>query len=194
MSEPEINGYLVVDRAPQGTMYAGPDRQPWKLVEDAFYANTLPPEFRQVYKRIRNDESRGLLWWPTAQSLEDAVPLLHWSRDAGGRVELLGVNSPYMSAIGSRKRWVEPKAAFIGLDVISVGEWSLLRELLSTPRLVEAAQLCGMNSRGLLDEQNNAVVVQTLYRDWEHAGEVEPFAPEGSGVIVECVEVYAIQV
>lgn len=128
MSAPMINGYTLVSSQGSG-IYRGPDRDPWDLVDERYYAGTLPEAIRVEYEILKSDEARGL-WWPTSTDLSSATRLAEFSRQAGGDVELIGVFSPYIDQLPHRKAWEEPRARLLGLDVVSVGEWSLLRAML----------------------------------------------------------------
>ncbi len=116
--------------------------------------------------------------------------MLAYSRTKERRAELVAICSPYLRYLG-RDEWSEPAAEFLGVDVISVGEWSLLRAMeraaISLPK--EVAQL---NRSGLLRDESAIARVEAYYRELSDQGRVEPIAARDTGVPVESARVHLV--
>lgn len=190
MTEHIANGYLVV-RASGGRRYRGADRQPWELIDAAYYSRALPDDIRRLYEGMRAGEGRGL-WWPTTSSREDATRMLTFTRAQEPAAELIAIHSRYLRHETGREEWTEASTRFLGIDVISVGEWSLLQALdragVSLPQHI-AAQL---NSAGLLQDESEVELVEAYYRQLSNQGGVEPIADKDPRIPVEAVRVYLL--
>lgn len=104
--------------------------------------------------------------------------------------ELLGVFSPYLAEVLAWDGWEEPTADFLGIDVVSVGEWSLLRALLES---TVADKLTGLiNSQGLLSDASSIAVVERIYRQYAAENIVEPIADIDSDLVLDPVRVFSM--
>lgn len=112
--------------------------------------------------------------------------MLSYSRQEDARVELIGVFSPYLSHGQESSR--EEAARFLGVDVIAVGEWSLLKALDE----VGKTQDVPLNAFGLLDDDSRVEWVASRYRELASRNEVEPIADPHPDLPVEPVWVYAL--
>lgn len=190
MTEQIANGYLVVS-APGKRRYRGADRRPWEVVDAAYYSRTLPDDIRRLYEGMRAGERRGL-WWPTTSSREDATRLLEFTRAQEPEAELIAIHSPYLRNETGRQEWTEASAGFLGIDVISVGEWSLLQALAETDMSLPDDIVSQLNDSGLLQDDSIAGRIEAYYRELSDKERVEPIAAPESGIPVEPVRVYLV--
>lgn len=191
MKSHTVNGYLVV-RAAGARQYRGVDREPWDTVDSAYFAQTLPPEIRHFYQDVRDAEKRGF-WWPTTESGEIAQKMLSFTQSRDPDAELIAVFSPYLAQTMGRSAWTERGALLLGIDVISVGEWSLLRKLECASGQLPDPIAALMNESGLLRHADDAEVIAEHYRRVAEQGLVETIAGTDSGIPVEPVWVYTIE-
>lgn len=191
MTPPLVNGYLVVSPKEPGATYQGLDRSPWEQIDEGFYEESLPETIRVAYASLRSDESSGL-WWPTCMDLATATMLAAYSREAGKRVEVIAIYSPYLAHSQDCAGWCEPRARFLGVDVVAVGEWSLLKTLLEARDPACRKAVSTVNEAGLLSHASCASIVEARYRELARANLVEPIADPDSGVPVEAVRVYGL--
>ncbi len=142
MSKEMICGYVVVDKRKEGETYRGFDREPWETVEVDFYDGKLPGRLSELYRELSSARVPDF-WQPDVFTLEVAVELLHYSREAGREVELIGVWSPDLQ----KKRGSAPdeSSRLLGLEV----------GLPSACRLCRTAAINSLHSRepsrGVLD-------------------------------------------
>lgn len=189
MSIPWVNGYLVVSPKTPPEIYQGPDRSPWAHFEECFYGELLPGPIRDAYASLRSDQSRGF-WWPTSTDLDTATNLAAYSREAGRDAEVIAIYSPYLADSEYRKGWHEPRGRLLGVDVLGVGEWSLLRALLTAPDPACRNVVASVNAAGLLPDASRAGIVEARYRELARIELVEPIADADSRIPVETVTVY----
>ena len=188
MIEPVVNGYVVVS-ARGGGAYRGVDREPWETIDARYYARTLPEDIRRIYETMRGTEMRGL-WWPSSSSRQDARRLLSFTRIHEPSAEMIAIESPYLEHAVGRDGWTDSSVEFLGVDMVSVGEWSLLGA-------VERAGVGGsddvvppLTDAGLLRDASGTARIEAYYRRLAERGRVEPIADVDSGVPVEPVRVY----
>jgi len=127
---------------------------------------------------------------PTCTDRADAERLYRYSCHGGDPVQLIAIHSPYLGEVYGRASWTESDAVSIGFDVVPVGEWSLLcavEPLLETSASQTARFL---NTTGLLDDAASAPLVEREYRLLAAQGIVDDFAPPGTGLPVESLEVF----
>jgi len=191
MSAAIVNGYILVSPPNSKVVYRGPDRAPWELVDDDYWEGRLPRALRAAYESMRSDESRGV-WWVTCKELAAATSLADFERERGRSIELLAVRSPYLASSDSRE-WEEPRAVLLGVDVISVGEWSLLRVIQESRHPACDALKVMMNKAGLLPDASSVRMIERKYRELASANIVEPIAEPDSGIVVEPVETFALE-
>lgn len=198
------NGYLVVraphtlyrgaDREPRDavghaywdgrlhTSYRGPDREPWHAVGDAYRDGRLPPEIRDRYAQMRRENS---YWWETVQSLSEAIDLAKYSEEASGTPwEVVGVFSPYLASLGRTACFDADAFEACGLDVISVGEWSLVRALAEAyPNSVELQSV--LNEFGLVSKPDSVDFIVQRYWSSAQVEEIgQPTADRGIDAVV----------
>ncbi len=189
-----IHGWVVVSGAnPDG--YRGVDRLPWGVVDNAYYAGKLPDDVRRLYEHVRDSPRLGF-WQPIATSVRTAASLYEYTRSEAGDAELLGVRSPYLSALDNPLLPCR-EATFLGYDVVAVGEWSLLRSFAEErgghrdrPESRYISTL--VNTSYLLRRSADAEVVEGLYRKVASSNLLEPIAPVASGLPVEAVAVFSV--
>lgn len=183
-----INGYMVVGLPGAGN-YRGVDREPWDIIDAAYYDRDLPSDIQQIYASIKNDPSRGF-WWPTVQSRTEAAKLLAFTRTREPQAELIGIVSPYLDRVAGRAGQQDTTLLHLGFDLISVGEWSLLRAMAESATHLPDRTAALINASGLLRRAEDADRVETSYRRMAEQGFVEAIADRGSGLPVEPVGVY----
>jgi hypothetical protein len=189
MNAPRINGYVLVSMSPG--LYRGVDRDPWDYIDERYYAGTLPDSIRTAYDVQRKNASHDL-WWLTCNDLPQAMTLADFSRQQGMSVELIAIHSPYLAQVREQDSWEEPRARSLGSDVVSIGEWSLLRAgLEEAPDSVAGELATLVNSAGLLRDPTHASTIEQRYRELAEANIVEPIADAASGLI-ESVAVYSM--
>lgn len=189
----DVNGYIVVDKPQHGFIYRGVDRNPWEVVTDHFYEGRLPKEERSRFEHISLHEPHDL-WWPVSREIGAAHELLAYSIANGPPCELIAVSSPYLSSLRFRAETSGRPLHFLGTDVISVGEWSLLK-ILQEHVLEDPSHPLPfiLNEHGLLRDGRDVGKVEVLYREWAELGRVEPIADVASGLPVEPVDVFLLE-
>jgi hypothetical protein len=193
MIAPVVNGYLVVDSPPVEFPYRGVDRQPWDLIESHYYERRLPEYLSNVFERIRSVENRGF-WWPVCSSRSSAEAFLSYTENQGRPSEIVGVWSPYLQSLDQRVAVVDENVVTVGLDIVAVGEWSLLRclqEVADRGAMDTLAQ--AINPYGLLHDKADVHRVEELYRTLSEAGFVEPIADPTSDLPVEPVTIFLLK-
>lgn len=191
MTGREVNGYLVVSPARAGS-YRGVDRQPWETIDAAYHDRTLPKDIVRLYECIRASPSRGL-WWASTSSLEHAAIMLEFTRTREPHAELIAVYSPYLLHEVGREVWIDREAGVLGTDVVSVGEWSLLRAL-GRSDISPADDITEhINEWGLLRDASAAGRVEDYYRQLSDDEVVEPIAGAGAGIPVEPTTVFQVR-
>lgn len=173
-----VNGYLVVETT---SAYQGVDREPWGQIVPAFYAQTLPAQPHAAFEKM---SSERVMWWPSCSSREEARDFLRLTHGC----ELIAVRSPYVRDVVGREYWAEEELEWLGVDVIAVGEWSLLRVLHDAGIAVE-----GLNDAALLEHGDSIELLTARYRDLAAEGRVEPIADSTAGLPVEAVHVFRAQ-
>src|SRR5688500_10534309 len=138
---------------------------------------------------MRVYEKRGL-WWPTSWSREHLAKLLAFSRTQDSHTEVIAVYSPYLRDLG-REEWTDASAEFLGIDVISVGEWSLLQMFEAADIALPARITALVNEAGLLSEVCATQYVEDFYRELSEQGYVEPIASVDSRIPVESISVFS---
>ncbi|WNG40967.1 hypothetical protein F0U61_50175 [Archangium violaceum] len=190
---PDVSGYIVVDKPRQEFPYRGVDRKPWEVVAGHFYEGRLPKEERSKFEQIKLREPRGF-WLPVSREIGAAHELLAYSIANGAPCELIAVSSPYLSSLRFRAEASGRTLFRLGTDVISVGEWSLLK-ILQEHVLQDPSHPLPfiLNEHGLLRDGRDVGTVESLYREWAELGRVEPIADVASGLPVEPVDVFLLE-
>jgi hypothetical protein len=123
------------------------------------------------------------------------MALLKYTESQGCSSEIVGVWSPYLELVGGKESAIaDENVMAAGVDVISVGEWSLLRclqEVADRGAVKSLAQL--LNPYGLLNDAADVRRVEELYRTLSEAGIVEPIADPDSGLPVEPVSIFLLR-
>ena len=190
-AEQNISGFLVVrkagmDKDPEGRAfygarpsclgalcYGGIDRMPWFDLDEEFYAGTLPEGVARLRKSLdlANDDLTGIRLckdWPTARAL------LEFDERARLVNEIVCVRSGKLAAIkGTVGSSDVPAVRWGGYDLVSLGNWSLLREgLFRSPASFQGWEKV-LNEFGLLSSPESADEYLRLYEAASHAGRVE---------------------
>ena len=186
----KISGFLVVrkagmDKDPEGRAfystqpsclgalcYGGIDRMPWFDLDEEFYAGTLPERVALLRKSLElsNDDLTGIRLcrdWPTAHAL------LEFDERARLVNEIVCLRSAKLAAI---KGTVESDVSAVrwdGFDLVSLGNWSLIREgLFRSPSSFPGWEKV-LNESGLLPSPASADEYLLLYEAAARSGHVE---------------------
>lgn len=168
----ECQGYVIVERCEDGaSQYRGVDRSPWDVVLSKYWSGDLPPSVKIHFEEMRSRDLRGV-WWPFARTVSSLETLFRYTSACGGDVSVVAVASRYLAAIGIPTVRL-PAGEQLGYDIVSPGEWSLLRVLCE-----EAPEAIGrngllLNSNGLLDCPASADAIVSLYHELAADGLVE---------------------
>lgn len=186
----KISGFLVVRKAgrdtdPEGRAfygaqpsclgalcYGGIDRMPWFDLDEEFYAGTLPERVALLRKSLdlSNDDLTGIRLckdWPTAHAL------LAFDERSRFVNEIICVRSRKLAAIKGTVGSDVPGVRWDGYDLVSLGNWSLIREgLFRSPSAFPGWEKV-LNESGLLPSPELADVYLQLYEAAARAGRVE---------------------
>ena len=186
----KISGFLVVrkagiDQDPEGRAfygaqpsclgalcYGGIDRMPWFDLDEEFYAGTLPEGMALLRKSLElsNDDLTGIRLckdWPTARAL------LEFDERARLVNEIVCLRSAKLAAIKGTLESDVPAVRWEGYDLVSLGNWSLLREgLFRSPASFPGWEKV-LNESGLLPSPESAGEYLRLYEAAAGAGRVE---------------------
>ncbi len=194
MKKLHVNGYVVVDAAGGLLRYRGLDRKPWELVDLDFYADKLSPELKKAY--LVFDTSEHGLFQPQIATKKIAAQFINHSRQAGRAVELIAVRSGYLDEVRGTTLVNASELEFLGIDVVPVGEWSLIGDLIysdpiRTQFLTDFADV--LNENILLREKEPVARLEAYYRHLAAQNLCEPIDDPSPDFPVEGVEVYLVK-
>lgn len=192
MGNYQVNAYsIVVPPVGGGRAFRGISSDWIERVGDAYYAESLPKELRVAYESIGSEDH---FWTPTFCDERTLRLVVDWftSMSPALSIEVIACYSPYLHKCVGRKPWVDRRAEPLGIDVVSIGEWSLLREL--QVMLGSRCQFLAenTNAEGLLLDSSKVAELVDLYRSLSIENKVEPIGDEDPRVPVEAVEVYSL--
>lgn len=187
-----INGYVLVDWSAACSRYRGVDCDPWEYFSARYYTGELSSLEKALFDEVECDESNGF-WWGAANDLNVALLLADISRRAGRNDVLLAIFSPYLANAYGRTGWEESGVKFLGYDLVSIGEWSLLHQLLDLQVDLPKEVYPALNENGLLRDSSYSGILERFYRDQAADNIVEPIGDIDCGVGVEPVSVYLLQ-
>lgn len=189
----EVNGYVVVVSLRADVQpYRGVDRDPWAPLVASDGQWRLPPELDRELMLARSGEARGDFSFPTVTDLSIARRLLAAARPEKDP-ELIAIYSPYLTEGLGRAPWPQEEADFLGVDVVGLGEWSLLGALQSDGAPPSVRLPSGLlNSNGLLPDATRLPDVVRHYRAAARAGHVEELAGPGQ-LPIEPVSVFSVR-
>lgn len=201
----EICGYLVVrdskdyrieahDAARRSAgksvvCYCGIDRDAWCDVMDELYAGTLPSHLRDVMESIDDVDVTGLC---LCRDLDVAREIAAHVNRESARSEVIAVWSDYLASVEGLVTTPMPSLAWLGLDVVATGEWSLIAGGLidaSSPLRDWANRLSAF---GLFDEESDCREFAEAYRQAAIEGGVEPTADHPS-LPIDFIHVFRVQ-
>ena len=179
------NAYLLVPRPT--TRFQGPDRTPWDVVGEAYWARRLPRDLRTYYEQMMR---RRWCSWPTTRSLDIATALADYStRMSGESWEIVGIFSPCLAALETASCSDAEGFSRVGVDVVSVGEWSLLRALEEAPHVIVPLERL-LNQYGLLSDSRDVPLIVRSHAFAVQARWVEEIADPATGYGIEAVDVF----
>lgn len=177
--DPDARGaFTAVAPCLDGRCYGGVDRMPWFDVDEALYAGTLPPEPRARWTALR--ERGADLTGLVLAGLDDALALLEHSNRAGRVNEVAAVRG---SRLGEVKGTLEipVEVEWLGWDVVSLGEWSLLSVVFVVPAAFPGWP-ARINPAGLLESPEEGEALVAAYREAARRGEVEELGEAVLGI------------
>lgn len=196
MTETRVNGFLVLRRpelnldieargaftavAPclDGRCYGGVDRMPWFDVEEALYADKLPPDLRAIRDgiRARNADATGL----ALAELEEARSLLAYANRVSPANELVALRGTRLDQVKGIIR-TSARVDWLGWDVVALGSWSLLSVVFVVPDAFPGFSH-RINVSGLLNSDRDAALLMAAYREAEFREQVEELPKPGLGI------------
>ena len=152
--------------------YGGIDRMPWFDLDEEFYAGTLPERVALLRKTLdlSNDDLTGIRLckdWATARAL------LEFDERARLVNEIVCLRSEKLAAIKGAAGSDVPAVRWVGYDLVSLGNWSLLREGLFRAPVSFPGWEQALNESGLLPSPESADEYLRLYEAAARAGRVE---------------------
>ena len=210
MSSVTICGYEIVRRAetscdPEGRgaypssvprigtkLYHGLDRMPWFDLDELWYLNAASPELGEFRRRLReeNDDWSGIYLVDTLFEVRQAKDALDKARPAvAEHNEIVALYSPTLEKLKSRASCERSSIAFLGLDVVGIGEWSLIREGLFGATALQAEWAKALNEWGLFESQQDCAEFADAYRAASRQLNVEELGRETR---VESIAVYRV--
>lgn len=188
MSQIRVDAFLL-GLAPDDGRYHGVGRSLMDEIAAEYWADRGSP----LAEAYAASEHRGARWGHVFTSYADAVAALPLLEEVlGSKVVVIGVSSDYLASVLSPNE-ESVEMVLLGYDVVSVGEWSLLLEIVSTEltRELERDHGVSLNRWGLLDRNGEEAVrsVEQVYRAAAEQNMVEPTWDPGVGII-ESVAVF----
>jgi hypothetical protein len=204
MRQSQVNGFLVVrrigmDRDPGGRAfypaqascigalcYGGIDRMPWFDLDEEFYNGTLPASVKPLREALDRPDG-DLTGLRLCQDLSAARSLLEFNDHSRQVNELIAVHSDKLAEIKGTLDFDGAKGLPLGFDIVSLGNWSLIREgLFRSPSFFHKWKHV-VNEFGLLHAPAAAHEYVGLYETAALAGEVEELP--GSLYGIDVIEV-----
>lgn len=123
-SSRHIHGYVALECS--SAHYRGISREEWPAQFEEFFHGELEPGLRAIVERMNQDPQSQCFAPKFVRTWSDVESLMEHTPEAN--VDLVGFFSPYLERQKSPS-WEERRARFIGIDVVPVGEESLLYKL-----------------------------------------------------------------
>ncbi len=182
MSQTAVHAFLLAHR-PEDGLYSGVGRSLMDEIAGEYWADRKS----SLAEAYRASAHRGARWGHLFTRYLDAagaLPLLETR--LGLKVAVVGVSSAYITSVLPRME-ESIEMVLLGHDVVSVGEWSLLEELIRANLTRELRRDCGLalNRAGLLDTGGADAVrsVEQLYRAAAAQNRVEPIWDSEVGIV-----------
>lgn len=151
--------------------YGGIDRMPWFDLDEAFYKADIPDEMNRARQELStsNVDFSGI---NLTSSIDLASAVLRFSNREVCRNEIIAVRSPTLNNLkGSFE--VPFGIEWIGVDLVNIGNMSLLREgLFGASRLLDH-HFRMLNKQGLFSAEDPASAFYADYRTHMEYGELE---------------------
>lgn len=187
MNQTTVDAFLL-GLAPDGARYYGVGRSLMDEIASEYWADRGSPLAEAYVASARRGARYGHVFTSYADAAA-ALPLLE--RHLGSTVVVIGVSSDYLASVLSPSE-ESIEMVLLGYDVVSVGEWSLLQEIMRVDlsRDLERDHGVSLNRSGLLDRSDEEAVrsVEQVYRAAAEQNRVEPTWDPEVGII-ECVAV-----
>ena len=115
-------GYTLETEKVSKLHYCGLDRSPWDNARSAKALSRLPVENALCVKGVMESANCSILGIPLLKTLDDAITISDIFKDNRDEIIAVADRSCQKLSIGlDLFRW-------IGFDVFSIGEWSLIKE------------------------------------------------------------------
>ena len=164
--------------------YGGIDRMPWFDLDEEFYNGALPESVAPLREALSRGED-DLTGLRLCRDLSTARALLEFNAYSRRVNELIAVRSDKLAGIKGTVGFDGAAALSLGFDLVSLGNWSLLREgFFRSPSFFPLREHV-LNEFGLLRAPAAVHEYVELYEAAALAGEVEelPESPYGIDVI-----------
>lgn len=183
--DPEGRAFYPTEASCLGSLcYGGIDRMPWFDLDEEFYSGTLPESVNALREALSrsNDDLTGLR---LCKDLTAALTLLEFDDHSRRVNELVAVRSNMLAGIKGTVDFDTARGLSLGYDLVSLGNWSLIREgLFQSPECFGGWEQV-VNEFGLLRAPAAAREYSELYEAAALAGKVEelPESPYGIDLI-----------
>ena len=121
-------------------------------------------------------------------TMDEVISCKNFVLGNGGDVEIVGVFSQYLASENVVAKPLPKEFVNIGYDIISVGEWSLLSEILKMKNK-DSIDNSYINEYGLLKEKNIRYV-EEKYRILTLEKEIEPIAERNGEFNLDIVTIF----
>jgi len=181
------HSYYPKEAACLGSLcYGGIDRMPWFELDEAFYRGTLPGDISRLRASLTeaNEDLTGIR---LCQDLRTALALLEYSNRSETKNELIALRSDKLARVKGAMKLDNSLCTWLGYDVVSLGNWSLLRDgLFRSPASFPGWEKM-INESGLLIDPELSESIIELYEAASRAGQVEELP--GSLYGIDVIEV-----
>ena len=152
--------------------YHGVERLNWEDIEDQFFEKRLPEGIEIKWKNIlmENNDFTGL---KVSKVLADAEALLEYSNGNDSRNELIVLASDKLSEIKGKVLISEAVVTWLGYDVFSFGDWSIIRNGVFASPESFSEWTSKINQFGLLDRPEGISSLVERYDEVSLMGHVE---------------------
>lgn len=192
-----IHGYVALEcSSPQ---YRGISREEWPAQFDEFFHGELESGLRTIVERMNQDPRSECFAPKFVREWSEVESLMAHAPEAN--VDLVGFFSPHLERQLSPS-WEERRARFIGIDVVPVGEESLLYKLEQARALSDPDEralvglddflACHVNDDGLLRSASSKNAVLQFYDQLVTKEWIEEYTTDISDS-PESVEVFLIE-
>lgn len=152
-----------------GKTYRGTDRLPWEDLDDAYYNESISRELFHVREQLER-QNKDLLGPRLLRDYAEALTVWQAFEEC---TEIIALWSPEIARIkGSFQH--DGALRFVGLDCVSLGEWSvILRGVFCRPNYFSAV-ISSLNEWGLCSSDIECDAIYNIYSELSLSENVEP--------------------